>query len=86
MKVLKFYSTCCGQCKVLAREFKEHPLLTELLDINAEENLDLVEKYNISSVPTTILINGNDEVVETWRGIVKSEVINNRIKNEDSKN
>ena len=86
MKVLKFYSTCCGQCKVLAREFKEHPLIAELLDINAEENLDLVEKYNVSSVPTTILINGNDEVVETWRGIVKSEVINNRIKNEDSKN
>ena len=51
---MKFYSPCCGQCKVVAMEFKKNPII--------------------------LLLNDKEEVVETWHGIIKSEVINNKIK------
>ena len=80
MKILKFYSPCCGQCKVVAKEFKKNPINIPIEDINIVDNPEIAEKYNVISLPTILLINDKDEVVETWHGIVKSEVINNKIK------
>ena len=80
MKVIKFYSPCCGHCKVVAMEFKKNPINVPIEDINIVDNPEIAEKYNVISLPTILLINDKDEVVETWHGIVKSEVINNKIK------
>ena len=80
MKILKFYSPCCGQCKVVAKEFKDHPIDAPVKDINVMENPEVADKYNVKSLPTILLLNDEDEVVETWHGIVKSEVINSKIK------
>lgn len=77
---MKFYSPCCGQCKVVAKEFKDHPIDTSVEDINVMENPEVVDKYNVKSLPTILLLNDKEEVVETWHGIVKSEVINSKIK------
>ena len=77
---MKFYSPCCGQCKVVAMEFKKNPINVPVKDVNVVENPEIAEKYNVISLPTILLINDKDEVVETWHGIVKSEVINNKIK------
>ena len=35
---MKFYSPCCGQCKVVAKEFKDHPIDAPVKDINVMEN------------------------------------------------
>ena len=80
MKILKFYSPCCGQCKVVAREFKDHPIDAPVEDIDVMENPEVADKYNVKGLPTILLLNDKEEVVETWRGIVKSEVINSKIK------
>ena len=77
---MKFYSPCCGQCKVVAKEFKDHPIDAPVKDINVMENPEVADKYNVKSLPTILLLNDEDEVVETWHGIVKSEVINRKIK------
>ena len=77
---MKFYSPFCGQCKVVAKEFKDHPIDAPVKDINVVENPEIAEKYNVISLPTILLLNDKDEVVETWHGIIKSEVINNKIK------
>ena len=77
---MKFYSPCCGQCKVVAKEFKDHPIDASVEDINVMESPEAVDKYNVKSLPTILLLNDEDEVVETWHGIVKSEVINSKIK------
>ena len=77
---MKFYSPCCGQCKVVAKEFKDHPIDAPVKDINVMENPEAVDKYNVKSLPTILLLNNKEEVVETWHGIVKSEVINSKIK------
>ena len=77
---MKFYSPCCGQCKVVAMEFKKNPINVPIEDINVVDNPEIAEKYNVISLPTILLLNDKEEVVETWHGIVKSEVINNKIK------
>ena len=80
MKILKFYSPCCGQCKVVAKEFKDHPIDAPVEDIDVMENPEVADKYNVKGLPTILLLNDKEEVLETWRGIVKSEVINSKIK------
>ena len=77
---MKFYSPCCGQCKVVAKEFKDHPIDASVKNINVMENPEIADKYNVKGLPTILLLNDKEEVVETWRGIVKSEVINSKIK------
>ena len=77
---MKFYSPCCGQCKVVAKEFKDHPIDAPVKDINVIENPEVADKYNVKSLPTILLLNDKEEVVETWHGIIKSEVINNKVK------
>ena len=77
---MKFYSPCCGQCRVVAREFKDNPINVPIEDINIVEEPEIADKYNVKSLPTILLLNDKEEVLETWHGIVKSEVINSKIK------
>ena len=77
---MKFYSPCCGQCKVVAKEFKDHPIDASVKDINVMENPEIADKYNVKGLPTILLLNDKEEVLETWHGIVKSDVINSKIK------
>ena len=77
---MKFYSPCCGQCRVVAREFKDNPINVPIENINVVEEPEIADKYNVKGLPTILLLNNKEEVLETWHGIVKSEVINNKIK------
>ena len=77
---MKFYSPCCGQCKVVTKEFKDRPIDVPIEDIDVMENPEVADKYNVKSLPTILLLNAKEEVVEIWHGIVKSEVINSKIK------
>ena len=77
---MKFYSPCCGQCKVVAKEFKDHPIDASVEDINVMESPEVADKYNVKGLPTILLLNDKEEVVETWHGIVKSGIINSKIK------
>lgn len=77
---MKFYSPCCGQCRVVAREFKDNPINVPIENINVVEEPKIADKYNVKGLPTILLLNDKEEVLETWHGIVKSEVINSKIK------
>lgn len=77
---MKFYSPCCGQCRVVAREFKDNPINVPIENINVVEEPEISDKYNVKGLPTILLLNDKEEVLETWHGIVKSEVINSKIK------
>ena len=77
---MKFYSPCCGQCRVVAREFKDNPINVPIENINVVEEPEIADKYNVKGLPTILLLNDKEEVMETWHGIVKAEVINNKIK------
>ena len=77
---MKFYSPCCGQCRVVAREFKDNPINVPIENINVVEEPEIADKYNVKGLPTILLLNDKEEVLKTWHGIIKSKVINNKIK------
>ncbi len=62
--LLDFYSDMCSPCKMLMKDLEEMaPSLNgvEIKKLNIMDNYELTEKYNIRSVPTLIILKGNDE-------------------------
>jgi thiol-disulfide isomerase/thioredoxin len=68
MRILKFYREFCGPCKVLESNFKSLNIKT--IDIDAETNIDLVEEYNIQSVPTIIMIDKDEKEIKRHSGLL----------------
>lgn len=78
MKILKFYTTYCSQCKQqtkLLEGFTE----AEIVEIDCDENEDRVDDYDVKSLPTLVLLNDNNEVVSKFVGITKPEVLKDAI-------
>ena len=65
IKILKFESDSCPQCKALSitleRIFKENKIDIKNIDIEEDNNQDLIRKYNIRSIPTLIFLNEDKE-------------------------
>ena len=63
--VLDFYATWCHPCKKLDPKIEELKLMypnINFLKIEIEEQKELCEEYNITAVPTVIIINENKEI------------------------
>lgn len=79
MKLLKFYTTHCSQCKVqdkLLKDFND----VEVVPVDCNEREDMADLYNIRNLPTLILENGDKEVAR-FTGITQVSVIKEAIKN-----
>lgn len=74
MKLLKFFTTYCGQCKQQTK-LLEGLTEVEVVPVDCDENEDLVDKYEVRGLPTLVLIDDNNEVVTKFTGITKLEVI-----------
>lgn len=65
IKILKFESDSCPQCKALSitlkRISKENKIDINNIDIEEDNNQDLIRKYNIRSIPTIIFLNEDKE-------------------------
>lgn len=65
IKILKFESDSCPQCKALSitleRISKENKIDIKSIDIEEDNNKDLIRKYNIRSIPTLIFLNKDQE-------------------------
>ena len=65
IKILKFESDSCPQCKalsaILERIIKEYKIDMKSIDIEEDNNQDLIRKYNIRSIPTLIFLNEDKE-------------------------
>ena len=60
-KLLYFTAPWCGPCKMLSPIMDELAQTHPIQKINVDTQRDMVREYNISSVPTTILlINGKE--------------------------
>lgn len=70
MILLDFTADWCGTCKVVDT-IVEREILPKIKDkmdfkkIDVEKNRELIERYNILSVPTLVLVSGEGK--ELWR-------------------
>ena len=77
MKILKFSASWCGPCRVFANTFKKVSEMEEYkdiefksIDIESDEGELYVEKYNIRSVPTILILDENDNIIYKLSGNV----------------
>lgn len=79
-KILKFYSESCAPCKVMSNKLKGLDVEVKDIDIADGDNIDVCNKYSIRTVPTIIVLDENDELVSTFKGIVPIEDIKKALK------
>ena len=91
-KITKFSASWCMPCKVFAKTFHKVSELEEYKDIefkevdieNDDDGDTLTEKYQIKSVPTTVLLDENDDVIYKVMGNIPEKdfvtIINESLK------
>jgi thioredoxin 1 len=77
IKILKFEGTWCAPCRaiksILASVSKETGVEIQSIDVDKNENL--VNQYNIKSVPTLIFIKDDTEVERISGFVPKDKII-----------
>ena len=80
--LIDFYADWCGPCKMLAPIIEEIANENEdikVVKVNIDEAQDLAVKYDVMSIPTTVVIKNGQEVDRTV-GYVGKETILNMVK------
>ena len=73
MKVLKIYSETCGPCKVLEKNLQAAGISHENVDVDSEQGEELVSKYKVRGIPTLLLVNDEDHVINRYTGVMNVE-------------
>lgn len=77
--IIKFYSPTCGPCKVLDKNLKTANIEYTSINVTDPSFEELIEKYQIHSVPTLVKLNG-DKVVDKFVGIMTVDKLREWIK------
>lgn len=80
MKLLKFYTPSCSQCKAQSLEFERNPINCPIEEINVEEEEKYIDEYALRNIPTCILLTNTGNLVHRFNGYTSSQVINGFIK------
>lgn len=80
MKLFKFYTNSCCQCKRLNKEFEGFNLVP-IIPIDCEEDPDdLATKFQVRSLPTLVLVDDNGEFLRKFTGHITRESVESIIK------
>lgn len=87
-KVIKMSASWCSPCKAYAKTFHEVSGMDDFKDIifeeaDVDEEDELVEKYNVRSVPTTVFLDENENVVSLKVGNLPKNTLETIIKEEN---
>lgn len=70
MKLLKFYTNNCCQCKMLGKTLEGFDLVP-IEPIDCEEDPDdLASKFQVRSLPTLVLVDDNGEFLRKFTGYI----------------
>lgn len=70
MKIIKVYSDTCGPCKVLEKNLTLAGVPHKNINILSEEAEDIIEKYEIRSVPTLLVFDNNGKLHSKYMGVL----------------
>ena len=80
--VIRFGASWCGPCKVYAPIFHKVSEMDEFkgvefktVDVDEEDGEELVEKYKVIGVPTTVVLDENDRVLEKQHGLMTENTL-----------
>jgi len=91
-KIIDMSASWCGPCRVFAKTFEKVSEMEEYkdiefksLDVEEDEDGELMsEKFNIKSVPSTVLLDENDELIYKISGNISltdfTSIINDAMK------
>ncbi len=82
LKLLVFSAAWCGPCKMFAPVYEElktqYAGIIECEKFDAQADPEIFAQYHVKSIPTILLLNG-DEVVESYLGVQSKTKIENDI-------
>lgn len=55
LTLVDVYAVWCGPCRMLSPIVEELSKKIDVIKVNADENIDVAEKYQIYSIPTLLL-------------------------------
>lgn len=87
-KIIKFTSTLCGECQrmdtVIKEVYPKYQKDIELISIpvqnQTEYNQEMISKYNVTLVPTIVLLNKNQHIQKRIEGYIDSPTFENYLK------
>ena len=79
-KILDCSAAWCGPCKALSTTFdkisemeKYKDVEFDKVDIDSDAGAEIVEKYMIRSIPTLVLLDENEEVLDKLFGNIQED-------------
>lgn len=82
MKLLKFYTNTCCQCKMLNKTLEDFNLVP-IEPIDCEEDPeDLATKFQVRSLPTLVLVDDEGEFLRKFTGHITREDVEKIVNSE----
>ena len=73
MKILKFYADWCNPCKALSAVMAKVEHDVPLVEINVDTDRETAAFYGIRTIPTMLLIDENENIVNRQGGTMTEE-------------
>lgn len=76
--IYKVGAEWCGPCRQLKQELKDFNLVP-IIEIDADEDEEFCEKYNIKNIPILLLCDNNNNVLYRQVGLISKENLTRKI-------